>query len=497
VLLAAALVVAAACGSGESILDAGREPIDTTPQTDPETGETVPMTIPPTTAAPLEQFPPCAAGALDGRSASDGPVEIVFWYALGGDAKPALEDLTATFNRSQDAVRVRLENQSGYTEMIEKYRQSGQGARPEMVMLPEYVLQEMVDSDSIVPVQACIEASGLDTEPYIDRTIDAYTTQGIQWAMPFNVSNPVLYYNKRAFAEAGFDTERPPRTLEQLHRYSKRLVSSGAVGAGIGLESGTDSGGGWFIEQWLAKDLELFANNNNGRSAQATRVLYDNERTRGYFAEIQSMVDDGSAVYLGDNSATGFDQMLAMGDPQRPTAMAIASSAALGTALTVLGGGQIPGLTEADIGVGPMPGPARFEGALVGGAALYIMSDRSDAETAAAWQFIEYVTTAEAQSTWAAQTGYVPVREDAVEIEPLASLYRDDPRYKVAYDQLVVPSDDPATSGPVIGPLKEIRADNANATAAILNGADVAEELAKAVDRANTRIRDYAEQHQG
>ena len=67
------------------------------------------------------------------------------------------------------------------------------------------------------------------------------------------------------------------------------------------------------------------------------------------------------------------------------------------------------------------------------------------------------------------------MREDAIEIEPLASLYHDDPRFKVAYDQLAVPSDNPATDGPVVGPLKEIRADNANATAAILNGSDVAE----------------------
>ena len=115
---------------------------------------------------------------LDDRSPSDDPVEITFWYALGGENKGRWRMLTQEFNESQNAVRVRLENQSGYTEMIEKYRQSGQAARPDMVMLPEYIVQEMVDSDSVVPVEACIEASDFDTSPFIERTLDAYATAG-------------------------------------------------------------------------------------------------------------------------------------------------------------------------------------------------------------------------------------------------------------------------------------------------------------------------------
>ncbi|MGZ3408097.1 MAG: hypothetical protein ACXVAN_16720, partial [Polyangia bacterium] len=32
----------------------------------------------------------------------------------------------------------------------------------------------------------------------------------------------------------------------------------------------------WFLEQWLAKANELYANNDNGRKARATKVLFDN-----------------------------------------------------------------------------------------------------------------------------------------------------------------------------------------------------------------------------
>ena len=83
-----------------------------------------------------------------------------------------------------------------------------------------------------------------------------------------------------------------------------------------------------------------------------------------------------------------------------------------------------------------MPGPSETPSATIGGAALYIVRDHGDAEAAAAWDYIQYLVTAEAQSFWADESGYAPVRADATEIEPLASTYADDPRFRVNYDQV-------------------------------------------------------------
>lgn len=487
------LLVAAGCGSGESILDAGRVPaVDTVPaNTDPEVAPT-------TTQALLEEYPACPADALDARDAGGGPVEVTFWYALSNEAEGALFDIVDRFHASQDRVRIDLQNQGGYNEAIQKYRQRSQEGRPDMVMLPEYMLQEMIDSDSIVPVGACMEESDFDTSPYIERTLDAYATRGIQWSMPFNVSNPILYYNKNALEAAGLDPEVPPRSLDELEEYSRAITNAdGWDGVGIGLESGRDSGGGWFVEQWMAKDHEFFANNNNGRSAAATRVLYNNEASVDLLTQVQSMVDEGTARYLGNNEgATGFDQLFAMADPDRPTAMAIGSSAAMGTVKAVVDAGTIPGMQVDDLGVGPMPGPTEYDGALVGGASLYLMSDKNDSVTAAAWEFIQFATSAESQSAWAARSGYAPVRADATEIDPLASVYEEDPRFRVTYDQLTAPTGgDPTTNGPVLGPMLEIRGANARMTESILTGGDVTTELQTAAARADILIADYHDEH--
>ena len=82
-------------------------------------------------------------------------------------------------------------------------------------------------------------------------------------------------------------------------------------------------------------------------------------------------------------------------------------------------------------------------------------------------------------------------RSPSLELEPLATTYRDDPRFQVAYDQLVVSADDASAVGPVLGPLREVRAVTAGAVAAIFNGADVTSSLAGAAAQADALIADY------
>lgn len=481
-VLGAALVVVG-CSSGDSILDAG---LETTVAPTAAPGETLPPTIPATTTTtPLATLPPCPVDEL-----GDGPVEITFWHGLGGESEEALKDLVAGYHASQDRVRVTLQNQGGYNETIDKYLQSGTGSRPEMVLMPEYMLQQMVDSDSVIPVAACVEESDFDMSAFLPRIRNAYVTGGVLWGMPFNVSNPVLYFNRKMFREAGLDPDKPPTTLNELRRYSQRLVDSGASGTGIALDTGQDNGGGWFLEQWFAKGKQLYADNGNGRLAPATQVLYNSEFGVDVLTQVQQMVSDGLAVNVGANPS-GYDSFLKLADRSQPAAMTIGTSAALGTLKVTLDGGLVPGMTSDDFGVGPMPGPATQPGVLVGGASMYVMSDKGDEEAAAAWDFVSYAVSAEVQSEWASRTGYVPVRTDAPELDPLRSTYRDDPRFKVGYDQLNAASDDPSSAGPVIGPLREIRGVNADAVGAILNGADVRAELAGAAEQANSLIRNY------
>jgi sn-glycerol 3-phosphate transport system substrate-binding protein len=512
--IAAAAALSAACGSGKSIIVAGNDtPAATTLVAPPATtlpvvGTTVPgdegslppqstapgeqpSTTPPvtnatTTTTPLASLPDCPVAALDSVSE---PVEITFWHGLSVDNDEAIQRIADDYNASQNRVRVSAENQGGYLETIDKFFQSTVDDRPEIVMFVDYTTQQVIDSGTVIPTQACVEADAFDTSQFQPSTIAMYSAAGVQWGMPFNVSNPVLYYNRNMFEAAGLNPDRPPQSLEELRQYSQQLVDSGAAAYGLAIESGSGSGGGWYIEQWFANMGELYADNGNGRLAPATKVLYDGTAGVELLTYVQSLINDGLAVYVGDN-AGGADQLLKLADSTAPAAMALGTSAFLGTVIATLAGGLVPGLGPEDVGVGPMPGPVAPPSALVGGAAVYVTEGKSDVEAAAAWDFMKYMVSPEVQSLFATLTGYVPMRADALDIEPAVSVYRDDPRYRVAYDQLVK-VDSPAALGPILGPQREIRSITANAVAEIFNGGDVQSALTSAAEQSNALLANY------
>ena len=458
----------------------------TTPGTTPGSG-TAPATSPPTTV-PIDDLPPCPTAALD---AADGTVAVTYWHGLNADNEEALQFLTDRYNAEQDRVRVTLQNQGGYLDVIDKYYQSGSSARPDIVMFPEYGFQAAIDSGTVVPAEACVRDAGFDMSVVQPSAVQAYSSGGIQWGMPFNVSNPILFYNKVMFAAAGLDPEQPPRTFDELRTMSQQLVDSGAAGFGIALDTNVDSGGGWFIEQWFAGAGELFVNNGNGREAPATEVLFDGETGIRLFTLLQDLVDDGLAANVGDNSS-GTDNFLKMADDADPAAMTIGTSAALGTVISVLGSGLVPGLTTEDVGVGPLPGFDTEATAIVGGAANYVVADKDPAVTAAAWDYLTYLITPEIQAEWAVRTGYLPLVDAAIDIDPLATTYADDPRFRVAYEQLANSPDDLAHAGPQIGPHRQVRDQTAGALATVLEGADVAAALAAAAATADALLQQYA-----
>ena len=507
---AAALVAASCSGGGSSILESGNDASTTTAavptattsatvatssdgttSTSPSSAATTMPAVATTTTTPLDALRPCPVDALDALDDADAPVDVLMWHGFTGATKDGIEFLADRYNSSQSRVRVRLEEQGSQASVIDKYVLSGQESRPDLVAFPEYVTQQTVDSDTVIPAAACVRASNYDLSTFRPATLTAYSTAGVQWAMPFNVSNPVMYYNRSMFEAAGLDPDDPPRSFAELREYSQSIVDSGAAAYGIAIDSGTDSGGGWFLEQWLANAGQLYADNGNGRLAPATQVLYDGATGVEILTFVQQMVQDGLAFYVGGN-AGGQDSFLKLADAAEPAAMTIGSSASLGTIIDVVDVGQlIPGITGEDIGVGPLPGPSGVPTALVGGAALYVVADHGDETAAAAWDFITFLVSPESQSEWAAQTGYVPVRTDALDIEPIARLYLDDPRFRVAYDQLVGSPDEPALQGPILGPQREVRVVTARAVAEILGGGDVQTALTEAATQANALLAEY------
>ena len=95
-----------------------------------------------------------------------------------------------------------------------------------MVQMPEYMVQQMADSKTRDPDRRVHRRpSGFDTSPFLPRVLlEPTRPSGVQWSMPFNVSDPVLYYNRQMFEAAGLDPDQPPMSLDELRATSQQLV---------------------------------------------------------------------------------------------------------------------------------------------------------------------------------------------------------------------------------------------------------------------------------
>ena len=421
----------------------------------------------------------CPVAAL---AKATGPVTITFWHGLNRANEETLQKIVAQFNAQQAKVKVDLVNQTGYEEILRKWVAGlGTNELPELGQMEDTATQQMIDTQSIVPVADCIKADGYDTSDFVERIIERYTVDGKLYPMPFNVSNPVLYYDKNAFRAAALDPEKPPTTLAEVKADAEKIKAAGYQ-SGFGLKLNP-----WYVEQWASKADTLFVDHENGRKGRATKVNFDDATGQTTFAWMKDMVDSGLARTNPDSGPNAFDNLL--GIRSKVQGMTIDSSASLGTISQALASGEAGGV---DLGVGPMPGPSGIGGVLVGGGALYMSKSSAPEKIAATWEFVKFLVSGETQATFAAGTGYVPIRKSSVKQAVLVEQYTKAPGYKVAYDQLLRGKDDVATAGPVIGNYAGVRDVVRDAETKMLSeGTDPKVAIKAAAKAASAAIQDY------
>jgi sn-glycerol 3-phosphate transport system substrate-binding protein len=388
-------------------------------------------------AAAGQRLAPCPLSAL--RSAK-GTVDIDFWESMNQANGTTLQTLTNQFNASQKKVHVTLVSQADYTTTWIKYQAGlNNGQLPDLVQLTETGLQGAVDSRSILPVQSCINASHYPTSDFVPRTLAWYKIGNVQEGMPFAVSIPIVYYNKQSFSAAGLNPNDPPKTLSQYVADAQVLKAHGS-GTGLVVDP-------WHFRNWLATANQLSMNHDNGRSGRATKAVFDSKAGLQIWSDLDEMVKAGAA---STNPAVGpdaYDNLLGIGTGKY--GMTIDTSAALGTVTSLVK--QYPNVT---LGVGPFPVlSTRIHGGVSGGgSALYISDKVPAAQQAAAWEYTTFLDSTQSQATWAAGTGYIPIRKSSVKTPTITQLWAANPGFEVAYSQLTTGPVTAATSGEVVGP---------------------------------------------
>ncbi|WJH35890.1 ABC transporter substrate-binding protein [Paenibacillus sp. CC-CFT747] len=413
--------------------------------------------------------------AADAASSKD-PVKVVYWHSMGGEMAKTVDKLVSDFNSSHKDIQVEAVYQGSYDESLNKMKASMDSkSGPSMIQVFEIGSRFMIDSKAITPVQKFIDMEKYDVSQLEENIAGYYMVDGKLNSMPFNTSNPILYYNKDMFKAAGLDPEKPPATFEDVAKAAKALTKDGQTGASFAIY-------GWFMEQLFANQGAELLNNGNGRTSLATESQLNSEAGVKALTWWKELVDSKIALNLGRKTD---DTKKAFAAGQ--IGMMLDSTASLRGIVN-----SASGKFEVGTGFLPKPSDAKEGGVIVGGASNYVLNNKSEAEQKAAWEFIKYLTAPEQQALWHINTGYFPITKKAYEQPSVKENLAKFPQFQTAIDQLHATKLNKATQGAVMGVFPEARQITENAIEEALNGKKSPKEALDAAQKEITaKIQQY------
>ncbi|GAE04453.1 glycerol-3-phosphate ABC transporter, periplasmic glycerol-3-phosphate-binding protein [Paenibacillus sp. JCM 10914] len=395
---------------------------------------------------------------------------------MSGELGTVADKLISDFNAAHQDIQVEGVFQGTYDESLNKLKASlGSNSGPTMIQVYEIGSRFMMDTKAIRPVQDFMDAEQYDISSLEPNIKNYYTFDDKLYSMPFNSSNPILYYNKDAFKAAGLDPENPPKTYEEVALAAKALTTGSQTGASFAIY-------GWFMEQFLANQGAELLNNGNGRTSSATASQVNDAAGVKTLAWWKQMLDDKVVLNLGRKTD---DTKKAFAAGQ--IAMTLDSTASLRGIVSAAEG-------KFEVGTGFLPKPADGGdgGVIIGGASLWLMNNKSEAEQQAAWTFMKYLAEPQTQANWHVNTGYFPVTTKAYDEPVVKENLEKYPQFQTAVDQLHQTTANLATQGAVMGVFPEARQLTETAIEEVLNGTKTPQEaLDKAASEISSKIETY------
>jgi len=382
-----------------------------------------------------------APAATTGASATTAPattggavVELSFFYpiAVGGPITKIIDGYAADFTKANPGIKVTPTYAGSYTDTLTKIQTTidGGGMPPDVAVSLSTDLYALKDADSIIPLDDYIKASD---PAYITDFYDAFMLNakdgGKIYGIPFQRSTPVLYYNKDLFKEVGLNPDQAPKNWAEMVDAAKKLTK--ADGSRWGLEIPSDG-----FPYWVFQGMAI----GNGKN------FVDDSGTKTFFNDPAVVQALDAWVGLGTKDKVGPASIVIWNTTPDDF---IGGKAGMiwhttGSLTTILKNAKFP------VGVGFLPG-LKQPGAPTGGGNFYLFKKTPQVKQAAAWKFIQFLSSPEYEAKWTIDSGYVAPRKSAWETPALKDYTAKNPQALVARDQLQYASRELAThSGPQV-----------------------------------------------
>ena len=295
-------------------------------------------------------------------------------------------------------------------------------------------------------------------------------------SFPFNVSTPILYYNKDLFRAAGLDPEKPPKTWPEVGEAARKLRAAG-IPCGF-----TTSWPSWVnVESFLALHNLPIATRSNGFGGLDAVLVFNNPLMVRHVAQLAEWQKTRIFDYSG------------RGTTAEPRFQHGECGIFMGSSATRA---DIIANSKFAVGYGMLPYWPDVEGApqntIIGGATLWVLRDRPREEYKNVAPFFAYLSKPEVQAAWHQNTGYLPITRAAFDLTRAQGFYDRNPGSAIAIEQMTLKPPTGNSRGLRLGSFVLIRAVIEDELEQAFSGKKSAQAaMDEAVQRGNELLRQF------
>ena len=353
--------------------------------------------------------------------AEDVQVRMYFPVAVGGPVTKIIDEYAAAFEKVNPGIKIMPVYSGDYVQTITKVLTAIKGGDvPETAILLAADLFTLFDEDVIESIDqyAKTDSDKSWLASFYPAFMENARIDGKTFAIPFQRSTPVLYYNKDAYKAAGLNPDKGPANWADMREMARKLTKKDASGTVTqwGIQIPSDGNTGWLFTGVTTGNAVRLSN------ASGNQVYFDDpkviEAASGWYD--LSRVDGSHPPGVVSWGATPRDFL------EGKAAMIWHTTGNLT---------NIRQNAKFDFGVAWLPG-MRQNGAPTGGGNFYIFKGTSPAKQEAAFKFIKFMTAPEMAADWSVKTGYIATSAAAYATATLKTYTDGFPQAIVARDQL-------------------------------------------------------------
>lgn len=354
------------------------------------------------------------AGSDSNANAASKPnekIKLEFYYGLGGKLGETMQKIVQDFNSSNEKYEVVPIVQGDYSETLQALQASLAAGKPPALAINAYPeFMKLAKSEALLPLDEQINQPEYKKDDVLLLEQGKYNDAML--GVPAYVSTQMMYYRKDIFDKYKIDYNALT-SFEQLADAAKLIKEKEGIN-------------GWSI-MWYTEHMIDYARSAGGDivSEDGKTVTIDSKEWVYAWDSIRKYIHEDKimdTVYGGNGWEWWYK-----------TIDNVMNGKSAGYTGSSGDGGD---LDFTKVATGMQKG---FNGQPPRPVAISVMFNlfkaSSKEQQEGAWEFVKYFSEAEKTAYWAVQTGYIPIRDSAVNTEIYQNKLKENPYFSVPLEQ--------------------------------------------------------------